>query len=477
MEFAHALEQLRQSLSGSIQTDVDSLRNVSCDGLKISFMPAAHIVAAEAADVGKTLRIAHENHIPVVVRGAGSTLTGSATPYRGGWVLDVSRLNSIRIDPVQKMAFVGAGAVLRDIDAAAASRGLFYPPDPSSHRWCTAGGTIACNAGGLRCVKYGVTRDYVIALKGYLPTGEYVELGRAVRKFATGFNLRDLWIGSEGMLGVITEAVLRLIPRPKVRWTLLCGFSSDGEALRFALDLLSSGINPSILEFIDSLSVKGAERATGHQFFPGQSDPAVILLELDGQDMDALEREAKTVIEKAQAVTSNLRHSFLEVEGERLWEVRRKCSGAMFQLADTKLNEDVVVPLQEMPALIAFIHGLRANSGLPIAVFGHAGDGNLHINIMYDKDKPGKVKRAREALDALMHKVIALGGAISGEHGIGLAKSAYFSDQIPPVQVAWMKGIKNLIDPHGILNPGKIFEPFHPWEHAKIDISFPWDHR
>jgi glycolate oxidase len=254
-------------------------------------------------------------------------------------------LNAITIDEAAGMAHVGAGAKVGDIQRAAEAKGWFYPPDPSSKEYCTIGGNIACNAGGMHGGKYGVTRDFIVALRGFMPTGEYVEWGTATKKFSAGFNLRDLWIGSEGMLGVVTGAVLKLIPQPAERWTLLTAFKDETEALRAALTLFRAKEQPAICEFLDRESVLCAERATGRVVFAGQSGRPVLLIELAGGKAELREQRAVLLAwAKEHAIAHQVART--RAEAEELWAVRRKCSGAMFELGDAKLNEDIVVPMK-----------------------------------------------------------------------------------------------------------------------------------
>lgn len=473
--FAEGTDLLKRNLPSIVYTETETLYRYSFDSLKISFLPEAVIIPEEPSCIQAVLQLANQFLVPVTVRGVGSTLTGGATPVKGGWVLDLHKLNHITIDPIQRFADVGCGAVTKDIQDAAAAFGLYYPPDPSSYKWCTIGGNIACNAGGLRCVKYGVTRDYVIELRGFMPDGTPVEWAKPVRKFATGYNIRDLWIGSEGTLGVITSATLKLIPKPIHRQTILLGFNSESAALNAILDLLQKPITPSILEFIDTLSVRGAQEAVGHTFFSGQSNICVVLVELDAIDKASITRELELLHSWIKSHTSMVTFSSDEDSAEKLWAVRRKCSGAMFKLGNSKLNEDVVVPLPKMPELVAFAGTLRQQYQIPIAIFGHAGDGNLHVNIMYNCEEANMVKRAETCLNRLMEKVISLNGAISGEHGVGLAKSHFINLQFSEAQTELMRAIKRVFDPNGILNPGKIFEPFSPWTHKREIVQLPWD--
>ncbi len=468
------LAALLASLGEVTSTEEEDLCRVSYDAMKVSFAPRAVVRPTEDAQIGELLRLANEFAIPVTTRGVGSSLTGSAAPIHGGWVLDLSAMNGFSIDEEERVCVAQPGAVVADIQRATEEVGLFYPPDPSSKKFCTIGGNVACNAGGLRCVKYGVTRDYVLALGGFLPTGEKVKWGRATRKFATGYNLRDLWIGSEGTLGVITEVTLRLVPKPAVSRTFLAAFASEEEALQGPFALGRLGIRPSILEFLDQLTVSGVESYTGKTVLEGNPGLPVLLVELDGHPAQVEEDAAKLLEWFSEAAVSHKAAANAE-EAEELWEVRRKGSQAMKKLANTKLNEDVVVPLKRQAELVAFVNNLREERDLRIGTFGHCGDGNLHVNFMYDREDADEAERARIALGDLMRKVVELGGAISGEHGVGLAKTEFVRLMFNDAEWKTMQAIKKTLDPNGILNPGKIFEPFRPWEHVPVNVTLPWE--
>ncbi len=474
---AVATRALRRKLGPqSVRTDAAALDAASFDSAKIPFRPEAVIVVTEEAQVGEVLTLANRFRVPVTTRGRGTTLTGAATPVRGGWVLDLLGLNAIAVDAEAGMAHVGAGAKVGDIQRAVDAEGWFYPPDPSSKEYCTIGGNIACNAGGMHGGKYGVTRDFIIALRGFLPTGEFVQWGTATKKFSAGFNLRDLWIGSEGMLGVVTGAVLKLIPRPPERWTLLTSFKDETAALKAALTLFRARVQPAICEFLDRQSVLCAERATGQAVFPGQAGRPVILLELAGSKAEVREQRAVVLAWAGEHATAH-RAARTRDEAEQLWAVRRKCSGAMFELGDAKLNEDIVVPMRNYVKFAQFLTRLKRDSGLAIPTFGHLADGNLHVNIMYHKAVPAECRMAEKAVQTLMETVVALGGAISGEHGIGLAKSPFLRIQHSPAQVRAMQAVKHALDPRGVLNPGKMFERFEVWKHARLEVKLPWDHK
>ena len=475
--FAAATRALKRRLGARIvSTDEAARYAASFDSSKISFMPAAVIKPRRVEQIGAALAVANRHGVPVTVRGRGTTLMGSAAPVCGGWVIDMLALSRITIDAVAGMAHVQAGAKVADIQRAAAEAGWFYPPDPSSKEYCTIGGNIACNAGGMHGGKYGVTRDFVVALSGFLPTGEYVEWGTATKKFSAGFNLRDLWIGSEGMLGVVTGAVLKLIPQPAARWTLLTAFRDEAAAIDAALALFAARVQPAICEFLDRESVLCAERAMQTTIFQGQAGRPVILMEFAGSAADVREQKA-AALAWARRHAAAQRAARDRDEAEKLWAVRRKCSGAMFELGDTKLNEDVVVPMRNYGKFIRFLAGLKRSSRLAIPTFGHLADGNLHVNIMFRRADHEEARRAEVALDQLMHTVVKLGGAISGEHGIGLAKTPFLRLQHRPAEVKAMKAVKRALDPHGILNPGKMFEPVRIWKFPRLAVHLPWDHK
>ena len=473
---AQVTASLKRRLGVAVDTTEKGRWAASFDSSKISFLPDAVITPRKEADIGVVLELANRHRVPVTVRGRGTTLMGSAAPVRGGWVIDMLRLKKVRIDADAGMAHVEAGATNAAVQRAAEATGWFYPPDPSSREYCTIGGNVACNAGGMHGGKYGVTRDFVIALRGYLPTGELVQWGTATKKYAAGFNLRDLWIGSEGMLGIVTGAVLKLVPLPAARWTLLTSFANETAALKAARALFRARVQPAICEFLDRESVLCAERATGKTVFPGQAGRPVILLELAGSlpEVDDLKME---VLAWAQTNALAYKEARSRAEVEELWAVRRKCSGAMFELGDAKLNEDIVVPMRNYEKFARYITRLKKKSGLPIPTFGHLADGNLHVNIMYHRANPKETRAAEAAVQNLMETVVSLGGANSGEHGIGLAKTPFLRLQHNPAQVRAMQAVKKALDPRGILNPGKMFQEVRIWKYPKLQIKLPWDHK
>jgi len=473
---AAAWKALREALPERVRLDEDSRFRASLDNLRLSFRPEAVVCVREAAEVGTVLRLAHRYGVPVTARGAGSSATGSAVPLRGGWALDLTGLNSVEIDPVARIVTCGPGAVTAELQERVEAKGLFFPPDPSSKKYSTIGGNVACNAGGMRCVKYGVTRDYVLGLEGFLADGSFVRWGAPLKKYVSGLNLRDLWIGSEGTLGVVTSVSLKLIPKPEKRWTGMFAFGGEASALRAVVALFKAGFNPSICEFLDRQSVGCAERRTGKPVFPEAAGASILLIELDGRAGE-VRSERRRLLEFMEGRARQSREARTGAQAEALWQVRRTCSQSMFALGDTKLNEDVVVPLDRQAELVRHTLELKKEIGLATPTFGHAGDGNLHVHIMYDRGDAGQARKAKAGIQKLMQKVVELGGVITGEHGIGLAKIPFMAMQHSEAEIAAMRSIKDALDPKGILNPGKIFEPFEVWDHEPVEVELPWDHR
>jgi glycolate oxidase len=470
-------------------TAKEELYAASMDNLRYSCLPSAVIRPLEEDAVETVLQLANEHAVPVTARGAGSATTGATSPSPGGWVLDLSGWKQVHIDPVARMAFVQPGATLAELDDAAAEHGLMYPPDPGSKAHATIGGTIATNAGGMRGAKYGVTRDYVLSLEGFTPTGEFVRWGGNLRKFSAGYNLKDLWIGSEGSLGIITGAVLKLLPRPAASATCLAVFPSAEEALGCSQALLREGHGPSALEFLDAQTVGCTfsfwEKKSPHlmdelpdcllEWIRSGKHPSILLIEVDGTPTE-VEEQLAALLELVSRWTKDHASAIDAATVELLWKVRRSCSQAMFELGPRKLNEDVVVPFENQLALLQYVEEMHRETGLPTPTFGHAADGNFHVHIMYDDKDSEASGKATKAIRGLMEEVVALGGAISGEHGIGMAKSPFFNLQHSDAEIAVMKAVKKALDPNGILNPGKLWEPSEPWTFPREDVRMPWDH-
>jgi glycolate oxidase len=420
--------------------------------------PPEVVVFAESTEqVSKVLRFASDNRIPVTARGAGFGYVGGCVPARGGIALSLARMNRIReINFADAVAIVEPGVITAELQARVREQKLFYPPDPASKKDCTLGGNVATNAGGPRCLKYGVTRNYVVGLEVVLANGDVLRSGGRVHKNKTGFNLIGLFVGSEGMLGVVTEITLKLLPLPPARATLSVSFASMAEAAATVQRIFAAGFLPSSVELADSFTLEAARHDAG----AGGGVPdgnAHLLVELDGQP-----ETVSVEMEKLRALVNECKTTTLEVatteEGcERFWALRRAFSNSLRATGLTKLNQDIVVPRSRLVDLVEFAEGLSKRSGFPIACFGHAGDGNMHVNIMADRyNREATVReRAEKALDELFAQVLAFGGVITGEHGIGLAKKRWWPEATSEVAREVHRAIKDALDPTGILNPGK----------------------
>ncbi|MGA2683478.1 MAG: FAD-linked oxidase C-terminal domain-containing protein [Verrucomicrobiota bacterium] len=404
--------------------------------------------------VSAILRFANRHKIPVTARGAGHGYVGGCVPVYGGIVLSLERMNRIKeINAADFVAVVEPGVVTQTLQEAVEKRGLFYPPDPASRADNFIGGNIATNAGGPRCLKYGVTRDYVLGLEVVLADGTVVRVGGRTHKNKTGFDLTRLFVGSEGLLGVVTEATLKLIPLPPFRACLAIGFDSMKNAVRTLQAILAAGFLPCALELADAFTLAAAYRRTRSRRLRGCR--AHLIVELDGQ-----EKSVRLELLDLEQIVRRHQPLFVErglgaAQCEKTWKIRREFSYALRDTGLTKLNEDIVVPRSRLEDFFLFAARLQKKHDLPVACFGHAGDGNIHTNIMVDFSRPGADRRAEAALDELFAQIIAWGGAISGEHGIGLAKKRWWPRAVSKEVRALHQEIKRALDPKGILNPGK----------------------
>jgi glycolate oxidase subunit GlcD len=434
----------------------DVLLSHSGDKWSASHAPDAVVFAENTADVSAVLGFAHSRGIPVTVRGAGVGYVGGCVPAHGGIVLSVMRMNRILgMHPDDGVAIVQPGVITRDLQQAARAVGWEYPPDPASLKECSIGGNIATNAGGPRCLKYGVTRSYVLGLEVVLADGRVLRTGGRLHKNKTGFDLIGLFTGSEGLLGVVTEATLRLIPRPACRAMLAVVFPEFSMAAAAVQAILNAGHLPSALEITDTFTLEAARKRLGAGVFPPGN--AHLIVEIDGRPA-AVAAE----LEELDQLLQRLGASFIErapdeVSCERIWQLRREFSYALRDTGLTKLNEDIVVPRSKLVELVSFAGMLESETGIPIACFGHAGDGNIHTNLMVgDYGDPAVRERADHALDRLFQWVLEQGGTITGEHGIGLAKKRWARQALGEVSCDVHQALKNALDPDGILNPGKI---------------------
>ncbi len=428
----------------------------SYDATKRQALPEAVVKPARAEEISRILILANRKLVPVYPRGAGSGLTGGALPLAGGIVLDSARMNRIlSIDRMNMTATAEAGVVLSDFQAAVERKGLFYPPDPASSEFCTIGGNLAECAGGLRCIKYGVTRDYLLSAEAVLPTGELIHTGSQTMKSVVGYDLGRLLIGSEGTLCVFTKAMLRLLPLPESVRTLMAYFNQINDAVRAAATIVSEGIIPRTLEIMDELTIR-CIRNYKPFVIPAQTK-AIILAESDGPASIAANEAARMAEICSAAGAGQVEAPRDTAEADLLWEIRKAASPALYSISPGKLNEDVCVPRSRMIELFDGISEISRRHAVAIACFGHAGDGNIHVNVLYDSEDEAERSRAERAVEDIFKHVLALGGSISGEHGIGSAKARFLSWEVGEKEIALMRGIKRLLDPNNILNPGKIF--------------------
>ncbi len=450
-----SLKQLKKTLRpGELRLDPATLKEYAGDKWFASHLPDAVALPRDATAVARILKFASRHRIPVTPRGAGHGYVGGCVPARGGIALSLERMNRIlEINPGDFVAVVQPNVLTKQLQDAVEAKGLFYPPDPASRADCAIGGNIATNAGGPRCLKYGVTRDYVLGLEVVLASGATVRLGSRTHKNKTGFDLHRLFVGSEGMLGVITEATLKLIPLPPDRAALAVGFRAMRDATRAIRDIFAAGFLPCALELADAFTLAAAQKRTGSKRLSGCR--ALIIVELDGQ-----RASVRGEIRALEKVISAVKPLFVDralgaAETEKIWQLRREFSYALRDTGLTKLNEDVVVPRGRLEELFKFTAGLQKEFNLPVACFGHAGDGNIHVNVMYDKTNPAAEKRSHDALERLFPKIIEFGGVITGEHGIGIAKKPWWPLAVSPEGRELHRVIKKALDPHGIMNPGK----------------------
>jgi glycolate oxidase len=448
------LRRLKKILPGEIFLEPATLEKYAGDKWFAAHRPDAVALPRSTKSVAAILRFANHHRIPVTPRGAGHGYVGGCVPVLGGIVLSLERMNRIReISRRDFVAVVQPGVNTKKFQETVERRGLFYPPDPASRADNFIGGNIATNAGGPRCLKYGVTRDYILGLEVVLAGGAIVRLGSRTHKNKTGFDLHRLFVGSEGLLGVITEATLKLIPLPPFRVNLAVGFDSMNAAVRALQSIFAAGYLPCAAELADEFTLAAAVKRTQSKRLLGCK--AHLICELDGQ-----QNSVRKEIAAVEKIVRRQKPLFVErgsgnKECEAIWQIRREFSYALRDTGLTKLNEDIVVPRGKLEALFKFAAMLRRKHGLPVACFGHAGDGNIHTNVMVDYNQPGAKQRAGAALDELFRQVIAWGGAISGEHGIGLAKKRWWPLAVSKEVRALHGTVKHALDPKGILNPGK----------------------
>ena len=440
-----------------VLTTPEDLAVYSYDGTFEEGCPDVVVLPRTTDQVTQLVRLAAQERIPVVTRGMGSGLAGGSVPSLGGIVLAMTRMNRIlEIDRVNATAYVEAGIITADLQTAVEKLGLFYPPDPSSIRESTIGGNIACNAGGPRCLKYGVTGNYVLGLTVVLADGRVLHTGNKCIKDVVGYDMLSLFTGSEGTLGVITEALLRLTAKPKFVRTALVEFPSLEDASRTVNAILQEGVVPASLELMDETAIACTEEAM-HLGLPLDVE-AILIIESDGSDETFVSREMEAVAQICKGTGARqLKVAKDETERTNLWEARRTVSSALARKAPNKLGEDITVPRSAIPEAVRRLKAISAKYGLPIVIFGHAGDGNLHPNILFDKRDPAQWDKVVQMVKEEFAAALELGGTLSGEHGVGTLKRPYMQQALGPVSIEIQKRIKQALDPLNILNPGKVF--------------------
>lgn len=441
---------------GRVLTDESDRFSYSFDGSFGTFLPDAVIQTKSVEELAEIVKYANEEKIPIYPRGQSTSLSGGPLPVKGGLVIDLSVMNDIlEIDEEDLVAVVSPGVLTANIHKAAEEKGLMYPPDPSSSNVSTIGGNLAENSGGPRGLKYGVTKDYVIGLEVITPQGEIIKTGGRTVKNVTGYDLTKLIVGSEGTLGIITKAILRLIPKPPASETVMAVFNSLVDAGTAISKVLTSGILPSKLELLDQASMIAVENYEPLGL-PVDAQ-AIILIELDGHPT-ALKEEVQKVAEVCKtAGARSIDVPQSKEEKDEVWKARKLVSPAIVRIKPTKISEDATIPRSKIPEMCARLEAIKKKYNVHLVVFGHAGDGNLHPNIICDKTDREEMKRVEQAVTEIFSTAIELGGTLSGEHGIGTMKSSFMEMELGATGVDMMKRIKEAWDPNNIMNPGKIF--------------------
>ena len=438
------------------KSELEDLTCYAFDAVNGRYLPDAVVFPECPDEIAQTLALASEMGFPVVPRGSGTGTTGGSVAVEGGVVLVTTQMNRIlTIDTDNFSAEGEPGAITGDFHHAVEKLGLFYPPDPSSAGVSTLGGNVAECAGGPRAVKYGVTRDYVLGVEAVTPLGEIIRTGVKTAKGVVGYDLTRLLVGSEGTLAVITRIWLRLLPLPSSSATMKVSFGSMEEAAAAVTRIIASGILPRCVEYMDEASLECAMTIADLGLPKGCR--SVLLIEVDGTQSE-VERSVEGVEDLVVAAGAiKVERAESEAEAKRLWMVRKKVSPALYRFGPDKVNEDIVVPRSAIPEMVKKIESLKREYGLPMVSFGHAGDGNIHFNVMIDKKDAAQKLRAEAVVEELFTHTLALGGTLSGEHGVGITKRPYIGKEIGEAELSLMRGIKKVFDPKGILNPSKIF--------------------
>ncbi len=449
-------QRLRKILRARLLEDQEDLWAYSYDASGMTFLPEAVALPETGDEVAAILRLASEEHFPVIPRGAGTATTGAPLAVAGGLVLSLTRMNRIlEINEEDLVAVVEPGVPTGRLKEEVAYRGLFYPPDPASYQFSTIGGNVATCAGGPKGLKYGVTKDYVLGLEVALASGELVFLGTRTVKGVVGYDLVHLFVGSEGTLGVITKIVLKLLPKPRCQAVAMVGFKTLEEAATSFGQILKRGILPATAELMDEVTIRATSQLLGSSL--PKEIKALLILEVDGPELQV--KEELKALKEVLTRPFFYQEALQEGEREEIWRVRRSISPALKTIAPNKIADDVVLPRRRVVQFLNFVKKLSIENDLIIACFGHLGDGNIHVNLLFDAADPSQREKALSCREKILNEVLRLSGTISGEHGLGFSKRGYFPREIPPVAQNLMYQLKKIFDPAGILNPGKIFPP------------------
>jgi len=420
------------------------------------YLPDIVVLPSSKEQVGEILKLANESNVPVIARGAGTNLAGSCIPVNGGIIVHLSRMNQIlEIDKNNLLCRVQPGIAVENLQQEVEEAGLYFPPDPSNMKVSTVGGSIAQSSGGPRCFKYGTTKDYVLGLEVVLADGSIINTGGKTVKNVTGYNLTQLFVGSEGTLGIVTEATLKLIPKPETKKVLLAYFDSIDNAANAVTGIISAKIMPATLELMDKYTMETIEK-----FYPTglRTDmEASLVIEVDGLK-ESVEIQAGQIEDICKGFNAcDIRVSRDQKESDDIWFARRSAFGAVAKLGPNVITEDAVVPRDKIPEMVREIRRISEKYNITACIMGHAGDGNIHPNFSLDLRNKEEVERFEKAVDELFDAALKLGGTLSGEHGIGMTKSKYLKDALDERSIELMKSLKQVFDPKGILNPGKIF--------------------
>jgi glycolate oxidase len=448
--------------SSAVYSNAERLEKHARDFTKdLYFLPEVVVTPSSVEEISKVMALCNEQLIPVTVQGARSGLTGSALTVHGGVALSMEKFDKIlEIDEKNYQVIVEPGVITEYLQNVLQDKGLFYPPDPAGRGYSHIGGNIATNAGGPRCVKYGVTRDYVLNLEIVLPNGEIIWTGANTLKNSTGYNLTQLITGSEGTLAVVTKIVLRLIPYPPFNLLMLALFQKAEEACAVVADIFKSGVIPSAVEFMDKVTIDYASRYVGSSPFPDDADfEAMLLIEVDGNNMEVLQQDCEKIADVLNRFhVGEILFADSEAQKNELWKLRRNAANAVTTLSHAMVTEDTVVPRTKLPELLKGVYKIGEELNLKTSNMGHIGDGNIHFSIICDDPLTEEWRlRSLEGKRKIYLLVKSLGGMLSAEHGIGFLQKPYMNLFFSEIHLALLRGIKKVFDPGGILNPGKVF--------------------